>query len=331
MYNVTLIPGDGIGPEVAAAAKMVIDAAGVNICWEVRQAGEGAIKEYGSPLPGAVMDSINRNKVALKGPLTTPVGAGYRSVNVALRRTLDLYINLRPIQSLKGIKSKYQDIDLVIVRENTEDFHTGIEHMVGEDAAESIKVITRKACERIIRYAFDYAQKNGRKKVTVVHKADIMKCTDGLFLETARLAAADYPELEFEDRIVDNMAMQLVRKPEEYDVLVMPNMYGDIMSDLCAGLVGGLGVAPGANIGDKLAIFEPVHGTAPKYAGKNAANPTAMILSGVLMLEYLGEFEAATKIREALETVLVEGKVRTKDLGGTASTSEFAEAVAAKI
>ena len=308
MYDVTLIPGDGIGPEVAAAARLVIDAAGVNICWEVRQAGEAAIKEYGSPLPGAVMDSINRNKVALKGPLTTPVGAGYRSVNVALRRTLDLYINLRPIQSYKGIKSIYQDIDLVIIRENTEDFHTGIEHMVGEDAAESIKVITRKACERIIRYAFEYAKKNGRKKVTAVHKADIMKCTDGLFLETARLAAADYPELEFEDRIVDNMAMQLVRKPEEYDVLVMPNMYGDILSDLCAGLVGGLGVAPGANIGDKLAIFEPVHGTAPKYAGKNAANPTAMILSGVLMLEYLGEFEAAIKIREALEKSLSKGK-----------------------
>jgi len=328
VYIVTLIPGDGIGPEVTAAAKTVIDAAGIDIEWEIQEAGEAGIARCGSPLADEVIDSIKRNKVALKGPLTTPVGSGFRSSNAALRRNLDLYINLRPIKSYKGIPGPYQNIDLVVVRENTEDLYLGIEHMVGEGAAESIKIITRKGSERIVRYAFEYAKKNDRKKVTAVHMASIMKYTDGLFLETAREVAAQYPEIEFDDLMVDNMAMQLVRRPDLYDVLVMPNLYGDILSDLCAGLVGGLGVAPGANIGDKLAVFEPMHGTVPKYAGMNCANPMAMILSGILMLEYLGEFSAAERARGALQEVLIEGKTLTKDLGGTATTAEFGRAVA---
>lgn len=331
MYRITLIPGDGIGPEITAATKSVLDATGLDIEWDVQQAGEAGIEKNGNPLTGEVMESLNRNKVALKGPLTTPVGSGFRSINVALRKELDLYINLCPFRSYKGIRSRYEDIDLVLVRENTEDLYAGIEHMVGDDAAESIKIITRKGSERIVRYAFEYAKKNDRKKVTAVHKAEIMRFTDGLFLEAARHVAAEFPEIEFEDLIVENMAMQLVQKPELYDVLVMPNLYGDILSHLCAGLVGGLGVVPGANIGDKIALFEPIHGTAPKYAEKNVANPMAMILSGVLMLEYLGEFEAAERARAALQEVLAEGKILTADLGGTASTFAFADAVAAKV
>lgn len=329
MPTVTLIPGDGTGPEIIAAARRVIEASGAPITWEVVDAGEKVLASQGTPLPEAVLASIRRNKVALKGPLTTPVGTGFRSVNVALRQELGLYANLRPARTLPGVPSRYQGVDLVVVRENTEDLYAGIEHMVGEDAAESIKIITRRASERIVRFAFEYARANGRRKVTAVHKANIMKCTDGLFLDCARKVAADYPDIEFEDRIVDNMCMQLVQKPQLYDVLVMPNLYGDIISDLCAGLVGGLGVAPGANLGDGAAIFEPVHGSAPKYAGQNKVNPLATILSGVMMLEYLGEKEAARRIRRAVEKVLVEGKHLTYDLGGQAGTQEMADAIIA--
>ncbi|HEY8801347.1 MAG TPA: isocitrate/isopropylmalate family dehydrogenase, partial [Candidatus Limnocylindrales bacterium] len=283
-HRVTLIPGDGIGPELAEATRRVLEATGVGFDWEYQAAGEAMIAEHGTPLPDAVLDSIRRNKVALKGPITTPVGGGFRSVNVTLRQVLGLYANLRPARSIKGLQTRYDDVDLVIVRENTEDLYAGIEHMVGPDAAESIKIITRAASERIARYAFDYAVANGRHKVTAVHKANIMKLSDGLFLESCRTVAEDYDgRIEFEDRIVDNMCMQLVQKPDLYDVLVLPNLYGDIVSDLCAGLVGGLGVAPGANIGTEAAVFEAVHGSAPKYAGQNKANPTALILSGVLM------------------------------------------------
>lgn len=331
MHNITLIPGDGIGPEITRATINVIEASGLRIHWDEVMAGEEALEKKGTPLPQGVIDSIKKNKVALKGPLTTPVGSGYRSINVALRKTLDLYVNLRPSRSFEGIKSRYQNIDLVVVRENTEDLYAGVEHMVGEDAAESIKIITRKGSERIVRFAFEYAVKEGRKKVTAVHKANIMKYTDGLFLHVAREVASDYPQIEFEDRIVDNMSMQLVQKPEAYDVLVMPNLYGDILSDICAGLVGGLGVVPGANIGDGVAIFEPVHGTAPKHAGKNTANPMAMILSAALMLEHIGEPETAGRITSALGEVLREGKTLTRDLGGNASTDEFADEIINKM
>src|SRR5262245_47176347 len=277
--RVTLIPGDGIGPELAEAARRVLDASGIAFDWEVVDAGEAVMADYGTPLPDHVLDSIRSNRIALKGPITTPVGEGFRSVNVTLRQALNLYANLRPARSIAGLESRYEGVDLVIVRENTEDLYAGIEHMVGADAAESIKIITRAASERIARFAFEYAVANGRRKVTAVHKANIMKLSDGLFLEACRTVANDYPNVEFEDRIVDNMCMQLVQKPDLYDVLVLPNLYGDIVSDLAAGLVGGLGVAPGANIGADGAVFEPVHGSAPKYAGQNKANPTALILS----------------------------------------------------
>ncbi len=328
-YNVTLIPGDGIGPEISEAALRVIEATGVNINWEVVEAGEKVMAECGTPLPDSVLESIKKNKVALKGPITTPIGTGFRSVNVALRKALNLYANLRPTRSFEGVKSRYEGINLVVVRENTEDLYAGIEHMVGDDAAESIKIITRKASERIVRFAFEYAREEGRRKVTAVHKANIMKCTDGLFLESARKVAQEYPDIEFEDRIVDNMSMQLVMKPELYDVLVLPNLYGDIVSDICAGLVGGLGIAPGANIGDEIALFESVHGSAPKHAGQNKVNPTAIILSGVLMLKHLGEKEAADRIVAGVARVLKEGKKVTYDQGGTASTSEMADAIIA--
>jgi isocitrate dehydrogenase (NAD+) len=327
-YNVTLIPGDGIGPELAEATRRVLDASGVAFDWEVQDAGEGVMAQFGTPLPEHVLESIRRNKVALKGPITTPVGSGFRSVNVALRQTLGLYANLRPARSMKGLDTRYQDVDLVIVRENTEDLYAGIEHMVGRDAAESIKIITREASERIARFAFDYAVANGRKKVTAVHKANIMKLSDGLFLESCRTVAAGYAgKVEFEDRIVDNMCMQLVQKPELYDVMVLPNLYGDIVSDLCAGLVGGLGVAPGANIGTEASVFEPVHGSAPKYAGLDKANPTALILSGVLMLRHLGEQAAAERVEAALREVIAEGRHVTYDLGGDAGTRAFADAI----
>jgi isocitrate dehydrogenase (NAD+) len=282
----------------------------------------------GTPLPDRVLDSIRRNRVGLKGPITTPVGEGFRSVNVGLRQALDLYANVRPARSLPGVATRYEDVDLVIVRENTEDLYAGIEHRVGVDAAESIKIITRAASERIARYAFEYAVANGRRKVTAVHKANIMKLSDGLFLESCRTVAEAYEgRVEFEDRIVDNMCLQLVQKPDLYDVLVLPNLYGDIVSDLAAGLVGGLGVAPGANIGTHAAVFEPVHGSAPKYAGQDRADPTAMILSGVLMLRHIGETAAAERVEAALRDVLADGQHVTYDLGGTAGTSEMAGAI----
>ncbi len=327
-HRVTLIPGDGIGPELAEATRRVLEATGVAFEWEVQEAGEAMIAEHGTPLPEPVLESIRRNKVALKGPITTPVGGGFRSANVTLRQALGLYANVRPARSMKGLETRYEDVDLVIVRENTEDLYAGIEHMVGPDAAESIKIITRAASERIARYAFEYAVANGRRKVTAVHKANIMKLSDGLFLESCRTIAADYDgRIEFEDRIVDNMCMQLVQKPDLYDVMVLPNLYGDIVSDLCAGLVGGLGVAPGANIGTEAAVFEPVHGSAPKYAGLNKANPTALILSGVLMLRHLGEQAAAERVETALREVIADGRRTTYDLGGEAGTSEYADAI----
>jgi isocitrate dehydrogenase (NAD+) len=328
-YAVTLIPGDGIGPELAEAAVAVLAATGVEIEWQRVEAGEAQLAEYGTPLPEHVLEAIRRTQVALKGPITTPIGEGFRSVNVKLRQALDLYANLRPARSIRGIESRYEDVDLVIVRENTEDLYGGIEHMVGRDAAESIKIITRGASERIARFAFDYALANGRRKVTAVHKANIMKLTDGLFLESCRTVAAEYAgRIEFEDRIVDNMCMQLVQKPELYDVLVLPNLYGDIVSDLAAGLVGGLGVAPGANIGVSAAVFEPVHGSAPKYAGLDRANPTALILSAAMMLRHLGEVAAGVQVERAVRDVIGEGRTLPHDLGGTAGTQAFGRAVA---
>jgi isocitrate dehydrogenase (NAD+) len=327
-HRVTLIPGDGIGPELAEATRRVLDATGIEFEWEVVEAGEATIAAHGTPLPEAVLESIRRNKVAIKGPVTTPVGEGFRSVNVSLRQALGLYANLRPARSMQGVVSRFDGIDLVIVRENTEDLYAGIEHRVGRDAAESIKIITREASERIARFAFEDAVANGRRKVTAVHKANIMKLSDGLFLESCRTVAADYAgRIEFEDRIVDNMCMQLVQKPELYDVLVLPNLYGDIVSDLAAGLVGGLGVAPGANIGPDAAVFEAVHGSAPKYAGQNKANPTALILSGALMLRHLGHPGVAGRLEDALRAVVAEGRSVTYDLGGNAGTSQFADAI----
>ena len=314
-HKVTLIPGDGSGPEVVAAAKRVVEATGVAIEWDEMEAGAAMIEKYGTPLPDHVIDSIRKNGVALKGPITTPVGKGFRSVNVALRKTFDLYANVRPAKTYPGVITRYDHIDLVIVRENTEDLYAGIEHMVGEDAAESIKLITRE----------------GRKKVTAVHKANIMKCTDGLFLDVAREIAKEYPQIEFTDSIVDAMCMRLVMHPEEYDVLVCPNLYGDIVSDLCAGLVGGLGLTPSANIGKDGAIFEPIHGSAPDIAGQHKINPTACILSASLMLAHLGEAKAAAAIEKAVTDVISEGKTLTPDIAGTASTEEFADAVIAKL
>ena len=331
-HRVTLIPGDGIGPELAEATRRVLDATGIEFEWETVDAGEAVIAEYGTPLPEHVLESIRRNKVALKGPITTPVGEGFRSVNVTLRQALSLYANLRPARSIRGLETRYEDVDLVIVRENTEDLYAGIEHMVGPDAAESIKIITRAASERIARFAFDYAVANGRRKVTAVHKANIMKLSDGLFLESCRTVAAEYDgRVEFEDRIVDNMCMQLVQKPDLYDVLVLPNLYGDIVSDLAAGLVGGLGVAPGANIGIEAAVFEPVHGSAPKYAGQDKANPTALILSGALMLRHLGHPDVADRVERALREVISAGETVTYDLGGNAGTRSFADAIIARL
>jgi isocitrate dehydrogenase (NAD+) len=331
-YTVTLIPGDGIGPELADVTVNVLDATGIDFDWKRVDAGESQIATHGTPLPESVLDSIRETGVALKGPITTPIGEGFRSVNVTLRQALDLYANLRPAQSIKGIETRYEDVDLVIVRENTEDLYAGIEHMVGRDAAESIKIITRAASERIARFAFDYAVANRRRKVTAVHKANIMKLSDGLFLESCRTVAGEYEgRIEFEDRIVDNMCMQLVQKPELYDVLVLPNLYGDIVSDLAAGLVGGLGVAPGANIGERAAVFEPVHGSAPKYAGKDVANPTALILSAALMLRHLGETDAAERVERAVREVIGEGTTVPRDLGGSAGTKAFAAAVANRV
>lgn len=328
-YPVTLIYGDGSGPEVVTAARKVVEATGVAIDWQVAEAGAAMIEKCGAPLPEETKASIRKTGVALKGPIATPIGTGFRSVNVEMRKTFDLYANMRPVKTYAGVDGKFSGIDLVVVRENTEDLYAGIERMVDEDTAESIKLFTRKGCERITRFAFDFAVREGRKKVTCVHKANIMKCTDGMFLDIAREIAKEYPTIEFDDSIVDAMCMRLVMFPEKYDVLLCPNLYGDIVSDLCAGLVGGLGMGPSANIGVDGAIFEPIHGSAPDIAGQNKINPTACILSASLMLAHLGEAEAAAKVEGAVAKVLAEGKVRTQDLGGTATTEEFANAVVA--
>lgn len=357
VHRITLIPGDGTGPEITEATRRVVEATSVPIEWEVKEAGMVALEKYGDVLPGDVLASIKRNKVALKGPLTTPVGKGFRSVNVLLRQVLDLYACVRPCKSYRGAKTRYTDIDLVIVRENTEDLYAGIEFQQGaaeteeligvverllgkkirEDSAISLKPISVAASRRIVKFAFEFARANGRRKVTAVHKANIMKYTDGLFLAVASEVAKEYPDIQFEDRIVDNMAMQLVQKPELYDVLVMPNLYGDILSDLGAGLIGGLGLAPGANIGDEYAVFEPTHGSAPKYAGLNKVNPMAMMFSAVLMLRHIGEIDAANRLERALAAVIAEGKYVTYDMKPTpddptaVGTSQVADAVIAKL
>ncbi len=328
MTRVTLIPGDGIGPEVVDACLLVLDKTGVSLQYDRVEAGTETMERVGTPLPDSVVDSIRRNKVALKGPITTPVASGFRSVNVELRQRLDLYANVRPARSFAGTGARYEDIDLVVVRENTEDLYSGVERMVGEDRAESVRVITRRGSERIARFAFRYAVSNARRKVTAVHKANIMKLSDGLFLECARKVAQEFPAVEYEERIVDNMAMQLVVKPNLYDVIVTTNLFGDILSDLCAGLVGGLGLAPSGNIGDECAVFEPVHGSAPKYAGQNKANPTAIILSAAMMLDHIGQKDAARRVVLAVAEVIKEGRVVTYDLGGSSGTAGMARAIA---
>jgi isocitrate dehydrogenase (NAD+) len=327
MYNITLIPGDGIGPEISEAVRRVIDAAGIKVNWEVYEAGASAQVKYGSVLPGEVLDSIIRNKVALKGPLTTPVGEGFQSINVTLRRTLNLYANVRPIRNIPGVKAKYENVELIIVRENTEDLYSGLEHVVVPGVVESLKIITEKASTRIARYAFELARKQQRKKVVAVHKANIMKLSDGLFLESTRVVRRDYPEIDYSEMIVDNCAMQMVLNPRQFDVMLLPNLYGDIISDLGAGLIGGLGLAPSGNIGEHAALFEAVHGSAPDIAGKDIANPTALLLSSVLMLQHLGELDAGDRILNALTNVFSEKKIYTPDLGGTATTRSFTDAV----
>jgi len=357
MTNVTLVTGDGIGPEIAEATRRCIDATGAEIQWDITEAGIDVMEREGTPLPEATVESIRRDGVALKAPITTPVGTGFRSINVHLRQMFDLYVCLRPCKSYEGVRSRYSNIDLVIVRENTEDLYAGIEYEKGQDntlelidwlnkhskrpvtpdSGISIKPISVAGTTRIVRYAFDYARKMGRKKVTSVHKANIMKFSDGLWLDISRQVAKDYPEIEFEDRIVDNMCMQLIQKPELYDVIVLPNLYGDILSDLCAGLVGGLGMAPGANIGDSIAVFEATHGSAPKYKGQNKVNPTALILSGVLMLRHLDKMAEADKLENAVAAVIAEGKDVTYDMKPdrddptAVGTSEMADAIIAKI
>ena len=357
MTNVTLVTGDGIGPEIAEATRRCVDATGADIKWDVAEAGVDVMEREGTPLPEATVKAIERDGVALKAPITTPVGTGFRSINVHLRQSFGLYACLRPCKSYKGVRSRYSDIDLVVVRENTEDLYAGIEYekgqsetlelidwlnkhnkrVIGADAGISIKPISVEGTQRIVRFAFDYARKMGRKKVTSVHKANIMKYSDGLWLEVSREVAKAYPDVEFEDRIVDNMCMQLIQKPELYDVIVLPNLYGDIISDLCAGLVGGLGVAPGANIGEKAAIFEATHGSAPKYKGQNKVNPTALILSGVLMLRHLGKMAEAEKLEGAVAAVIAEGKDVTYDMKPdrddptAVGTKEMADAIIAKM
>jgi len=331
MHKVTMIAGDGIGPEISEAVAEIIEAAGVEIRWDKVEAGAGVMDKYGTPLPEKVFDSIRENKVALKGPITTPVGSGFRSVNVAIRKELDLYANVRPLKVHAKEFAKDENLDMVVFRENTEGLYVGIEHYVGDQAAESIKIITRKASRKITERAFEYAVREGREKVTAVHKANILKYSDGLFLEEARKVAEKYkktnPEIEFDDKIVDNMCMQMVQYPEEYDVLVTTNLYGDIISDLGAGLIGGLGLAPGMNLGDDIAVFEAVHGSAPDIAGQNKANPVALLFSAILMLRHLGENEAADRIEKAVSLVLNKGEVLTGDLGGTATTDEITEAI----
>lgn len=325
----TLIPGDGIGPEVAEAAVRAVAATGVDIVWKRAELNEGIILEVGKTLPQHVVDSLNETRVGLKGPVTTPVAGGFQSVNVALRKTLDLFANVRPVRTLPGIKTRFEDvvIDMVIFRENTEDLYSGLEHEVVKDVVTSLKVITRTASSRIARYAFEYAQRNGRKQVAAIHKANIMKLADGLFLRCCREVAAEYPGVQYKELIVDNASMQLVIRPETFDVLLLPNLYGDIVSDLCAGLVGGLGIVPGANMGESHAVFEAVHGSAPDIAGKGKANPTALMLSAVMLLIHLGETAHASKLQKAVEAVYRDGKSLTGDVGGGASTEEFTEAV----
>ncbi len=330
-YPVTLIPGDGIGPEVCQAARLVLDATGVPFEWHEHQAGMEVANRYGTPLPQETVDSIIRDGVALKGPIGTPIGTGFRSVNVELRKTLDLYANFRPARSIPGVNSRYSDVDLIVIRENTEGLYSGLEHIVVPGVVESLRVITEKGSERIVRFAFETARKFGRKKVTAVHKANILKLSDGLFLEIARRVARDFPDIGYEESIVDATAMKLVLNPGQFDVLVMENLFGDIISDLTSGLIGGLGLAPSANIGTQYAVFEAVHGSAPDIAGKGIANPTALILSGVLMLRHLGEMEAADRVEKAVHAVIREKKQVTRDLGGTASTMAFARAVADKL
>jgi len=326
-HQATLIGGDGIGPEVASAARRVVDATGVDIEWDEREAGGELVSRHGTPLPQETIDAVMRSGVALKGPITTPIGTGFRSVNVALRKSLDLYANYRPVRSLAGVSSRYQDVDLIVVRENTEGLYGGLEHIVIPGVVESLRVITEKGSERIVRFAFETALRRGRKKVTAVHKANILKLSDGLFLEVARRVARSYPQIEFEETIVDATAMHLVMDPGRFDVLVMENLFGDIISDLTSGLTGGLGLAASANIGERYAVFEAVHGSAPDIAGRGVANPTALIQSGGLMLDHLGEQEAAQRVFDAVSKVYAETSVRTPDLGGTASTDAFASAV----
>lgn len=326
MKQITLIKGDGIGPEITNSVIKIINAAGVAIDWDVQTAGADVIEKEGCPLPQRVLDSVKRTGVALKSPVTTPIGKGFRSVNVQLRKELDLYANLRPCYNLPSIKTRYDKVDIVVVRENTEDLYAGIERQVDENTAESIKIITRSASERIAEFAFDYAIKNHRKEICVVTKANICKLSDGLFLESARKIAKNYPSITFREVLVDNCCMQLVQNPNQFDVLLLPNLYGDIVSDLCAGLIGGLGIAQGANIGKKYAVFEPVHGSAPDIAGQNKANPTAMLMSAIEMLNYIGENEAATKIKLALFETLNSG-IKTLDIGGSATTDEFTDAI----
>jgi isocitrate dehydrogenase (NAD+) len=330
-YTVTLIPGDGIGPEVASAAVRVLSATGVPLEWENENAGAGTMGKWGTALPQRVLDSIVRNKVALKGPTATPVGTGHRSVNVELRKTLDLYANLRPVATLPGVKSRYDSVDLIVVRENTEDLYSGLEHVVVPGVVESLKIITEKASTRIAKYAFEYARTHGRQRISAVHKANIMKLSDGLFLDCCRKVAEGFPEVKYDEIIVDNCCMQLVLDPTRFDMLLLENLYGDIVSDLCAGFIGGLGMAPGANIGEQAAVFEAVHGSAPDLAGKNMANPIALILSGAMMLDHLGEHEPADRVRAAVNAVLTEGKKLTRDLGGAAGTTEIAEAIATHV
>lgn len=330
-HTITLIPGDGIGPEVASSVVRIIEASGVDITWETHYAGAQALEKFGTTLPEELLESIKRNKVALKGPITTPVGKGFASVNVGLRKALDLYANLRPVRALPNVPCRYPNLDLVVVRENTEGLYSGLEHVVVPGVVESLKIITEKASTRIARFACEFARSEKRKKITCVHKANIMKLSDGLFLDCFRKVAMDFPELEAKDMIVDNTSMQLVMRPEQFDVLLCENLYGDIISDLCAGLIGGLGLVPAANIGELGAVFEAVHGSAPDIAGQGIANPTALLQSGILMLRHLGEREAAERIETAMLEVFKEGKVRTRDIGGTSKTAEFADAIIAKM
>jgi len=356
-YNITLIPGDGVGPEITEATRRVLEATGVKFNWELAYAGAEVMAKYGTPLPDAVLESIRKNHVALKGPVTTPVGTGFRSVNVALRKSLDLYACVRPCKTYPGVPSSYKDVNIVIIRENTEDLYAGVEFEKGTgetrelidfinsikgdvirlDSGLSIKMITESGTRRIVKYAFEYARKYGRKKVTATHKANIMKYSDGLFLAAAREVAKEYPDIEFQDALIDNLCMQLVRRPQEYDVIVAPNLYGDIISDLCAGLVGGLGLAPGANIGEGIALFEPTHGSAPKYTGQNKVNPMAMMLSGVLMLRHIGEIKAADRLEKAIATVIAKGESVTYDMKSrrddpsAVGTSQVADAVIKKL